>query len=173
MGRCRWLPLFCVLLSACGWRLQGVHRVPEELLPLYLDLEDSHSAFADALQQRLRRSAVSVTADRRQARAILVVSRDDNGHHVSSVSALNEPQQYEVYYNVVYRLDRQGPAAGNLLAPQTMNAARTMSYDKTLALAKQREEKSLHDTLAGELADQVLRRLSMLPRGDAVSGSEP
>jgi len=166
MGRFRWLPLFCMLLSACGWQLQGAHRIPEEVTPLYLDLADRHSPFAEALQQRLRTAGVSVTRDRQQAKAILSVSRDDNGHHVSSVSALNEPQQYEVYYNVVYRLDRQ---ANNLLAPQTLNGSRTMTYDKLLALAKQREEWSLRDRLAEELADQVLRRLSMLPRTDAAN----
>jgi outer membrane lipopolysaccharide assembly protein LptE/RlpB len=39
-----------------------------------------------------------------------------------------------------------------------------MSYDKTLALAKQREEMFLRDTLAAELADQLMRRLSALPK---------
>ncbi len=156
------LLMTCLLLTACGWRLQGVRRVPEALSPLYLELPDTHSAFAQALQQRLQAAGV-VLADRRdQSQSVLQVSEDDSGHHVSSVSILNVPQQYEVYYNLQYRLVL--PTGGDaVITPQTLSAARTMSYDKTLALAKQREEFALRDTLASELADQVLRRLSMLP----------
>lgn len=149
-------------MSACGWQLQGARRIPESLSPLYLDLTDAHSAFAESLTRRLRDAGVNVTDERSQAQAILRVSGDAGGHTVSSVSALNEPQQFEVYYNVEYRLDRGGGDSANLLAPQALSATRTMSYDKTLALAKQREELSLRDTLAADLADQVMRRLSLL-----------
>lgn len=155
------------LLSGCGWQLQGALRVPENLSPLYLDLVDIHSLFAQALEQRLNAAGVNVTHDRNQAHAALRIIKDDGGHHVSSVSALNEPQQYEVYYNIEYRLDRILPESTNVLAPQALASSRTMSYDKTLALAKQREELALRDTLAGELADQVMRRLGMLSRGNS------
>jgi LPS-assembly lipoprotein len=157
----------CLLLSACGWQLQGARRVPESLSPLYLDLSDEHSPFAESLQQRLRDAGVNVTAERSRAQAVLYVSNDAGGHNVSSVSALNEPQQYEVFYNVDYRLDL-GDSSANLLPPQTLSAARTMSYDKTLALAKLREERALRDTLAADLADQVMRRLSMLPGSEGM-----
>lgn len=170
------------LLSACGWHLQGMHRVPEYVVPLYLDLTDIHSPFAESLRERLRRAGISLADDRNGARAVLHVSTDDSGHRVSSVSALNEPQQFEVYYKVEYRLDTRAtstvnasPATAgsiNLLTLQTLNSARTMTYDKTLALAKQREEQFLRATLAEELADQVMRRLSMLPPGEPVPAAE-
>lgn len=156
------LMILVALLAGCGWQLQGAQRVPEQLVPLYLDLDDLHSAFAKALTERLRIAAVPVTTQRSQAQAILRISRDSSGHHVTSVSALNEPQQYEVYYTIEYRLD-QAQGAGNLLPPQAVNVSRTMSYDKTLILAKQREELALRDRLAEEIADQVLRRLSRVP----------
>ena len=155
-----------MLLSACGWQLQGVRRVPEALAPLYLDLSDEHSAFSRSLVRRLHEAGVNVTASKLSANAVLRVSTDTSGHHVASVSALNEPQQYEVYYRVEYRLDRVQAGAGPLLPPQVMNAARTITYDKTLALAKQREELNLRNTLADELAGQVLRRLSLLSVGE-------
>jgi outer membrane lipopolysaccharide assembly protein LptE/RlpB len=123
-----------LLLSACGWQLQGARRVPESLSPLYLELSDEHSSFAQSLQQRLREAGVNVTTDRGRAQAILSISKDVGGHNVSSVSALNEPQQYEVYYNVAYRLTE--PALP--ICCRSHRAARTMSYDKTLALAAAR-----------------------------------
>lgn len=164
--------MMCCMLSACGWQLQGVRRVPETLSPLYLDLSDEHSPFAQSLQQRLREAGVNVTLDRSKARAILHIGTDAGGHTVSSVSALNEPQQYDVFYNIDYRLDRQGDDTANLLPPQALGVSRTMSYDKKLALAKLREEFALLDTLAAELADQVMRRLSMLPSGEGTQVHE-
>lgn len=154
-----------------------MYRVPEYVVPLYLDLTDIHSPFAESLMQRLHRAGVGVTDDRNRAGAVLRVSTDDSGHKVSSVSALNEPQQYEVYYNVVYRLDTRASGSVatssiNLLAQQTLNSTRTMSYDKKLALAKEREQRFLRETLAAELADQVMRRLSMLPPGEPVPAAE-
>src|SRR5690348_15381686 len=117
--------LCCLLLSACGWQLQGARPIPESVSPLYLDLSDEHSPFAQTLQQRLRDAGVNVTTDRGRAQTILRVSRDAGGHNVSSVSALNEPQQYEVFYNVEYRLDQSGDHAANLLPPQAAGASRT------------------------------------------------
>ena len=183
-----WLSIMW-LLSACGWHLQGMYRVPEYVVPLYLDLTDIHSPFAESLREHLHRAGISVTEDRNRASAVLRVSTDDSSHKVSSVSALNEPQQYEVYYKVEYRLDKRAPDAPNtisatsttstvkagsinLLTLQTLNSTRTMTYDKTLALAKQREEQFLRATLATELADQVMRRLSMLPPSEPVPSAE-
>jgi LPS-assembly lipoprotein len=152
------------LLSACGWQLQGIHRVPEYVAPLYLALTDIHSPFAESLRQRLTQAGVTVTDDLNSAQTVLRVTVDTSNHRVSSVSAFNEPQQYEVYYDVEYGLDSRAPVAATLLPKQKVSAARTMSYDKTLALAKQREEMFLRDTLAAELADQLMRRLSALPK---------
>ena len=155
-----------LLLSGCGWQLQGAHRVPEYVEPLYLELVDQHSDFAEALTRRLQLSGVNVTADRNLAQTVLNVTLDSTGQHVASVSALNEPQQYEVYYNVDYRLDRKGAQSSNLLPAQSIDLSRTMTYDKTLALAKQREQLALRATLAEEIADQIMRRLSLLPRNE-------
>lgn len=163
--------LMPVFLSACGWQLQGARRVPERLSPLYLDLKDEHSPFSRSLSRRLREAGVSVTTDKADAQSILRVSKDISGHLVSSVSALNEPQQYEVFYNVEYLLERTQAGAEAVLPLQAMNAARTISYDKTLALAKQREELALRNTLADDLAGQVLRRLSLITVDEAAPGS--
>ncbi len=57
----------------------------------------------------------------------------------------------------------QLPARRSLIPLQTISAQRTMSYDKTLALAKQREERALVESLAQELSQQILRRVTMLP----------
>ena len=160
----RWLLIAGVmLLGGCGWQLQGARHIDAALLPVYLDLQDDHSMFAQALQQQFRLSGMPVVTDATLAHSTLVVTTDDSGHHVVSVSALNEPQQYEVYYTVSYRLiQHRGEQADTLLSVQAMTLTNTMSYDKTVALAKQREESVLVRQLAEEQALQLLRRLQVV-----------
>jgi LPS-assembly lipoprotein len=151
-----------LLLSACGWQLQGARPLPPALLPVYLQLSDTQSLLARQLRQNLQQAGIATTGNRIDAGSILQISNDQSGHTVTSVSALNEPQQYEIYYRAEYRFDAADSAS--LIPVQALSASRTMSYDSTRALAKQREQQAVEAMLAQELAQRLLRRLSMVPR---------
>lgn len=155
------LLLSLLWLSACGWQLQGNHQLPAELAPVFLALDDPQSALAQELRNALRDNGVEVADSRAQAASVLEVLADENGHTVTSVSALNEPQQYEVYYRVEYVFTAAADAR-TLIPRQGARVQRTMSYDKQIALAKMREEQALSASLARELAQQILRRLTLL-----------
>jgi len=148
-----------LLCASCGWHLQGVHHVSENLQPLYVQYSDLHSSFSRALQDRLRASGVEVATDDTQAKVILQITKDDTGHRVISVSATNIPAEYDVYYTVEFVLRSK---SGELLLQQPLRGSQTMTYDETRALAKQREEHLLSDTMAAELADQLLRQIRRL-----------
>lgn len=158
-----------LLLSACGWHLQGGRDVAMRASPIYLELDDEHSEFARALQMRLRNAGVELAASAASARVTLQVTAEESGHHISAVSALNEPQQYEVYYGVSYRITGQVADQHDIsLTPvQSSRLSRTMNYEKTAALAMQRQEQMLQQRLAEELAEQVLRKLSVVTVGSA------
>jgi LPS-assembly lipoprotein len=167
------LLLVTVVVSACGWHLQTLRPLPVTLLPVYVDLSDSQSPFARSLQRSLQSAGVQTTKEITTAASVLTVSKDESGRQVTSISALNQPQQYQIYYRVDYRFERrdqqtQAPTSGfiGLIPIQSLNAARTMSYDITLALAKQREELLIAEELANELTQSVLRRLNALPVSD-------
>jgi outer membrane lipopolysaccharide assembly protein LptE/RlpB len=153
---CIALMMLCV---ACGWQLQGVHHLSTDLQPLYVQYADAHSTFSRALQQRLRTSGVQMAQNESEARMVLQITKEDAGHRVISVSARNTPEEYEVYYNVEFTLR---PHAGDSILQQPLHAAQTMTYDETHALAKQREENMLSESMAGELADQLLRQIRRL-----------
>jgi LPS-assembly lipoprotein len=78
---------------------------------------------------------------------------------VLSVSALNQPNEYEVTYTVRFAV-RAGDK--ELLPAQDVSATRTYSFDERLLLAKDREEEILRQDMARDLADMVMRRLSSL-----------
>lgn len=154
--------LTALLLSACGWQLQGSRGFPDALAPVYLDLADTQSVLARELKLALQSSGVAVATERSRAHSVLRINLDEASRTVTSVSALNEPQQYGVFYRAGYVFSTVA-GTQTLIPLQTISAQRTMSYDKTLALAKQREERALVESLAQELSQQILRRVTMLP----------
>jgi LPS-assembly lipoprotein len=78
---------------------------------------------------------------------------------VLSVSARNTPQEYEVYYDVAYSIDRGGREVVEL---QLLGLVRNLNFDETQVLAKDREEVLLRDAMARDLALLVMRRLEAL-----------
>ncbi len=160
-----------ILLSGCGWHLQAVHPLPAELSPVYLQLTDTHSIFARSLQAKLEAAGIQTTQDFAHAGAVLSITQDKSNRQISSVSAFNQPQQYQIDYQIEFALDRHHKEASaasttaptRLIASQLITASRTMSYDVNLALAKDREARSIEELLAEQLTQQVLRRLNYLP----------
>ena len=166
----RWLfcSLLMLLLVGCGWQLQTVRPMPPELLPLYLELADTQSVFSRVLLQNLELAGIEMTRDRSRARSVLVVTQDLSSRQVSSVSARNKPQQYQIDYRVEYRFDRHDEATNtqtslqpvNIIPTQLLSVSRAMSYDINLALAKEREAESVEELLAQQITQQVMRRLN-------------
>ncbi|MGD9841533.1 MAG: LPS assembly lipoprotein LptE [Steroidobacteraceae bacterium] len=166
-----WILLSALVLSGCGWQLQTLRPMATALLPVYVDLADSQSLFSRNLLQSLQLAGMQITKDVTGAGSVLKVSKDEHGHQVTSISALNQPQQYQIYYRIEYRFDRhekigkpvQDGYPASLIPMQPLAATRTMSYDITLALAKQREQQVIEEELAKQLTQRVLRRLNSLP----------
>lgn len=150
----------CTLLCAsCGWQLQGMHHLSERLQPLYVEYFDIHSPFSQSLQERLRASGIQLVTAESEAAAILQITRDDTDHRVISVSKRNTPEEYEVNYSVEFTVKSRN---GEIILQQPLSGLQTMTYDESHALAKQREEALLVDSMAAELADQLLRQMRRL-----------
>jgi LPS-assembly lipoprotein len=150
--------LLCVL-SGCGWQLRGHTRLPEAMSVTYVDAKDRYSDFTQALQAHLRASGARLVEEPARASASIRVLRDESGQRVLSISARNTPQEYEVYYIVEYAVSA---GSTELLPTQRLELTRDYTYDEAAVLAKQREEASLREALARDLAAQVLRRIASL-----------
>lgn len=154
-----------LMLGACGWQLQGHRQLGAQASPLYLQLTDEHSELARALTTQLRAAGVTLAGSSAEARIVLQIAAEENGHHVSAVSALNEPQQYEVFYRVRWRVEQAGQSQPEQQAGDfNTSLSRTMNYDKTAALAMQRQEQTLTQRLAKDLADQMVLKLGFITR---------
>lgn len=145
--------------SGCGFHLQGHVPLPESVKTPYLEAPDRQSDFVQSLRHSLLSSGAHLAEDKGHASAVVSIVRDTVTRRVLSVSATNQPNQYEVTYTVDFVV-----MAGDkeLLPQQELSATRSYSFDERLLLAKGHEEDILRADMAHDLADMVMRRLASL-----------
>ncbi len=125
----------------------------------YIDPVERNSLFHRELRRSLLASGVELVDSPGEASAILRISIDETDQRVLSVSARNEPTEYEVYYSIEYSLHS---GEEGLLSPQFLTLTRDYTYDTTLVLGKAREEQLLREALVDDLVRLVIRQLANL-----------
>lgn len=148
-----------VVVSACGFHLQGRQTLPQPLQLVYIDAIDAQSEFAQALGTALRASGAQLLPSASAGAATVHISRDRNAERVLSVSTRNIPTDYELSYEIT--LDVRA-AGRELMAPEDLSLSRIYSFDERQLLAKDREREELLLAMARELAGVAMRRLSAL-----------
>ena len=147
------------LLAACGFHLQGHTPLPAVVKTPFVEAPDRQSDFVQYLRHTLLSNGAQLVPQRDKASAVVSILTDSVARRVLSVSALNQPNEYEVTYTVAFSVSAGGK---ELLPPQELHATRTYSFDERLLLAKGHEEDILRKDMARDLADEVMRRLSSL-----------
>jgi LPS-assembly lipoprotein len=151
--------LVAALLTDCGFHLEGHTPLPAVVRSPYVEAPDRQSDFVQSLRHELVSNGAQLNPDRTKASAVVSIVRDEVVRRVLSVSALNQPNEYEVTYTVGFSV-----TAGDkeLLPAQEVSVIRTYSFDERLLLAKGHEEDILRRDMARDLAERVMRRLSSL-----------
>lgn len=152
----RWLPTL-LLVSGCGFQLQGALTTPPAMQRTYIATPDEHSLFYRGLRRELIAAGVDIVESEALATAVFTIHFDETDQRVLSVSARNVPTEYEVYYTVEYGLIS---GAETLLEMQDLTLTRDYTYDSTLVLGKAREEQLLREAIANDLVRIVLKQIS-------------
>lgn len=147
------------LLAGCGFQLQGKLLTPPGMERTYIDTVEPNSEFHREFRRQLLAADVELVDAADQATAIFVITTDDTGQRVLSVSARNVPTEYEVFYTVEYSLVS---GEETLLAPRDVTFTRDYTWDETLVLGKAREEDLLRDAIVRDLVRTVLKQISSL-----------
>jgi LPS-assembly lipoprotein len=158
MSRSILLAFALLALAACGFQLQAPKTFPPELSVVHLDVPDPNSDLAFQLRRALAAAGVTV-GDASEAGATLRVASERFGRRVESVSALNRPTEFEVFYEVEYLVTT---AAEVLVPRQSIARARIFPYSERDILGKQQEEDLLRDALAREIAGIITRQMADL-----------
>jgi LPS-assembly lipoprotein len=112
-----------------------------------------------SLQRGLISSRGRPVAEREKASIVVNIIKDDVVRRTLSVSAQNQPDEYELTYSVRFSV-----TAGDkeLLPPTDISNVRSFAFAEQLLLAKNHEEMILQQDMAHDLADMVMRRLASL-----------
>jgi LPS-assembly lipoprotein len=146
-------------MSACGFHLQGRTPLPDVIKTPYLQTADRQSEFVVSLQRAMISSGAHPVEEKDKASAVVNILKDEVVRRTLSVSAQNQPDEYELTYTVRFSV-----AAGDkeLLPPTDVSNVRSFAFAEQLLLAKNREEIILRQDMAHDLADMVMRRLARL-----------
>ena len=148
-----------VLSAGCGFHLEGRMVLPAVMSHPYIRASDQQSDFVQSLRRDLLIEGAHPVDAAAHASAVIDVREDSVKRRVVSVSATNRPTEYEVAYTVRFSVSAGGKT---LLAPQTVHARRSYTFNETLVLATQHEQSILTGAMGRELADAVMLRLARL-----------
>jgi LPS-assembly lipoprotein len=157
--RVAWVAVVALLLSACGFRLQGRTPLPDVVKTPFVQTTDRQTEFFLSLQRAMITSGAHPVEQKDKASVVVNIIRDEVVRRTLSVSAQNQPDEYEVTYTVRFSV-----TAGDkeLLPPTDISNVRSFAFAEQLLLAKNREELILRQDMAHDLADMVMRRLARL-----------
>ncbi|GAC1698493.1 MAG: hypothetical protein PVS2B3_10350 [Steroidobacteraceae bacterium] len=148
-----------LLQAACGFHLQGHTPLPASVRTPYVEAQDRQSAFVQSLRRALLANGAQLADARDRSSAVVRIIRENYRKRVLTVSATNQPSEYELTYTITFAVTA---ADKELLPQEDISATRTYSFDERLLLAKGHEEDLLHADMARDLAGRVLRRLASL-----------
>ena len=150
-----------VLLSGCGFHLQGRQPLPAAFGHTYVETPDEQTDFVQDLRKALIASGVKVIRTEGSAGATISVHEDELSERILSVSARNIPTEYELTYRVRFSVLSGG---NTLIDKEEVAATREITFDETQLLAKERETEILREALARDLVALVMRRIASLPK---------
>ncbi len=154
----RWsILLGAASLSACGFHLEGMTTLPTGAATTYIDTEDRYSEFYVSMRDALRARGAEVVDSAQEAGAVLRITEDLTDQRMLSVSARNIPREFEVYYQITFSF-RAGD--DEIIESTSLVATRNYTFNETLVLGKSTEQTVLRESLAQDLARQVLRRIA-------------
>jgi LPS-assembly lipoprotein len=148
--------LAALLLSGCGFQLRGSQALPFETI--YIALPTTSELHA-MLKRNIEASSKTRLVDSpKEAQVILTFTGDTTAKNILSLNASGRVRELELLRTVVFRVHDQ--AGRDWLPASRLTIRRDMTFDDSAVLAKQSEEGLLQRDMQGDLAQQLLRRLS-------------
>ena len=152
------LSLTTLIVGGCGFQLEGSRALPISIAKTYIDTSKPYTELYDSLRDALRGRGAEVVQSRQEAGAVLRILEDSSGQRILSVSARNTPREYEVFYVITFSLELEG---SSLIENETIIVTRSYTYDAMQVLGRGAEEQILRESLAQDLARQVLRLIEV------------
>ena len=149
-----------LLLAACGFRLRGV---PEFFFRSLYIAAPPGSPLARELRRTLQGAGgalqiITDPAKMAEAEAIMDLLSEQQERSVVGLNASGQVRELQLRLRIRFKL--RTPAGAELIPNTELLQQRDISYNETIALAKEAEEALLYRTMQTDLVQQLLRRLA-------------
>mgnify|MGYP005811507097 CR=1 FL=1 len=162
--------LMALLLSACGWHLQGAFHLPGWFSPVYVQDSGSGTRLGYELRDQLRLAGVAEAASAREAQAVIVISNDRIQRQLLAVDNFGRGRDFAVLMRADYEILR----AGKPLQPRR-SVQRRRDYlvadSRGDPLTDEQRALEITDALRREVAREILRQLAV--QGEASHETAP
>lgn len=169
--------LFFIMLTACGFHLQGKKPLAAPLHRLYLQSPDPYGPLARNLQQSLRMSNVQLVDSPVEAETILDIIQDSDTQTLLAPNGTLQTRQYNLTVTVTFQvLDPKGRI---LIGPQTLSETRPITIQSNQVLGSSNEVTSYYQQMRRTLAYAIMNRLAsqemthLLLNASRTSASKP
>lgn len=150
--------LLCLLLSACGFHLQGILPLAPPLQRLYIQGPDPYGNLARILQQYLLMSGVTLVNSAVEASTVLTILHDGNSQKLLSVNITQQTRQYNISVTVQFEISDN---TGRVILPtQTLVETRTLTVQSDQILGSSNEASMLYQQMRRTLAYAIMNRLA-------------
>ncbi len=153
--------LLVLLLAGCGFQLRGQAQLPPELAVIYVQSQQAIGMPPGILSRKLplllASNGVTVTRDPAQATATITILREGSGRRAVAADRFDIKRVYWLVYSVAYQVTLAN--GKTLIAEEGLSANRALLFDENRVLGFEAAQESLVDSMADDLAWQIIRRL--------------
>jgi len=166
------LSLIAVLLTGCGFKMQGVTPMPFDSLLITIP---QNSQFGADVRRSIRAASPNIVIDpTTPPQARLEQVAEVRNTRIVSLNAQGKPEEFELTLAFTFRLIN---AKNQIILPDTtLTAARSMPFDERVVQAKEGEAATLYRDMQKSLVARMMRRLTapdIKQRWDELSTASP
>lgn len=154
------LALLALPLAGCGFQLRRPPTLP--FATIALTGFQPRSPFVDPLKRSIEAAgSTRVVESPGQAQVVLEAIEEVRDKSVAAQTAAGQVRDLTLRSRFKFRL--RTPGGRVLIRDTELLLTRAMSYNETVALAKEQEEATLYRAMQSDIVDQVMRQLAAVP----------
>ncbi len=161
------MALAATVVSGCGFHLRGKVALSKNLTPLAISGTDD--GLVSVLKEALEFSGTPVVDSAANAQAVLRLIKTKVRRSVRSTDSRGLATSYRLHYRVRYDVLNR---AGDVIVKGTrLSQSRDLDFDASQILTKEDEQRFLIEDMQREIAQNILRTLSVLASIDPTQSS--
>jgi len=169
----RFLLLLCLtlLITSCGFHLQGNVQLAKPLHHLYLQTADPYGHFSRDLKQYLKMSNVVLASSPAEAETTLVILQDESSQTLIGVNGTQQTRQYALRVTIVFEItDKNGQT---IVPNQTLSETRAITIQSNQILGSSNQANLYYLQMRRSLAFALINRIASLEVTNMINAAHP